>query len=102
MKYVERRKELQDEIQKCAKVARVASGQGAPNFDHAMAEIQVDIGLLNDLGNQEIAEAHSELTRKTEELTRATGRLKVATWILFFATFALFLVTIYEIVCRFV
>lgn len=105
MGYAERRKELVDRIQHCIKVALIADGQGAPAYDQAIAEMQGNIGLLNDLGNQEIAEAHSELTRKTEELTRITSRLKVATWILFFATLvlsfatiALFLMKVYEIV----
>lgn len=69
MKYAKRRKELLDKIQENIKLAHVADGQGAPAYDHAMAEIQVAIGLLNDLGNQEMVEVHSELTRKTKELT---------------------------------
>lgn len=67
MKYAERRKELLDKIQENLKAARVADGRGAPAYDHAMAEIEVAIGLLNNLGDQEIAEAHRELTLKTEK-----------------------------------
>ena len=98
MDYAERRKKLEEEIQQCVKDARGTQGQGASKYDWAMAEMQGAIGRLNDLGNQQIADAHSELTRKTEELTKVTGRLNVATWILFFATLALFLVKAYEIV----
>jgi hypothetical protein len=92
--YAQQRMELRARLQKSLKDSEGMSGM---KMGWIMADLHATIGLLADVGNQEIAEAHTELTRRTQELTAATGRLNLATWILFFATLALFLVTMHEV-----
>jgi hypothetical protein len=93
----EQRRALEARIQKCIDLARTTEGRGSIDYDHAAAEMLGAIGLLKDLGDQEIAQAHGELNRTTEKLTKVTRRLHFATWILFAATIALFLIKAFEV-----
>ena len=74
-----------------------SQGMSGNKLGWIMAEMHATIGMLAGVGNQEIAETHAQLTKRTDQLTRATRRLIVATWILFFATLGLCLVKVYEV-----
>ena len=98
MDFERRRLELQQRLREPLIKSREGQGAGAPTYDHAVAEMQMVISDLHDLGNQEIAHAHDLLSQETKKLTDATARLSWATWVLFFVTLALFLVKAYEII----
>lgn len=90
----ERRKKLQDTIQQSFADARSVKHGEPLKYDRTMADMLGNIGLLTDLGNQEIALAHDELGRKTDLLTRATTILYCATIALVVSTVVHILVTI--------